>query len=70
MILFSLSCSFQQPFHKRGAIIVRGVFAKDEIEKIYSDLKDYLVLNGDDPKDMNEAFYDVFWSKPQVRFDY
>lgn len=56
----------QQSFRKRGAIVIRGVFPKSEIEQIYSDLKEYLVLNGDDPEDMKRAFYDVFWSKPQV----
>ena len=53
--------------HKRGCVIVRNTIDKIEAWKILDEIKDYMTKNGEDPEDVDKTFYEIYWSKPQVR---
>ena len=53
--------------YKRGILIVRSVLSREEAVNCYRQLADYMESNGEDPKAVGKTFYDVYWSKAQVR---
>ncbi|TRY78133.1 hypothetical protein TCAL_15298 [Tigriopus californicus] len=53
--------------HKRGVIIVRNLLDQSTAKEILSDLKEYMRDNGEDPDDPQAIFFEIYWSKAQIR---
>ncbi len=51
---------------KRGVVIIRNVISKLGAEETLSNLRSYMIQNGENPDEMGRTFFEVYWSKPQV----
>ena len=51
---------------KHGVLIIRNVFDPDYAIRLYNDLSQYLMQNGENPSQHGSTWYSVYWSKEQV----
>ena len=52
---------------KHGVVVIRNVIEKNEAENLLDDLEKYMEENGEAPKDKNKTWYDIYWSKTQIK---
>jgi len=52
---------------KYGVVLVRNVIEKEDTKNLLDDVEKYMNENGQDPQTKGTTFFNIYWSKPQLK---